>query len=264
MGVIIKNYIKNLKNDKAHYIFIGFPLIISLCVGLTLRDKMFDVYADTRSRMFAIVCVAIWIGLFNSVLEICKERESIKMDLKSGFSAAELFMSRFLVQAVVCVFQSIIIFKICSLFVDFPKEGAVIENMAHLEYVISIFLITFSADVMGLLISSLCVNNDIANRSLPFILMVQFIFSGQLFELGDTLDKISKFTISKWGMNLLGSIGDITSLDLQMLVLKDSVLDAFECSKGHVVFMWLVLIAFIVVFSVLSVVFINRIKKDKK
>ena len=75
MGVIIKNYVKNLKNEKAQYIFIGFPLIISMCVGLTLRGKMFEDYSDTRSRLFAIVCVAIWIGLFNSVLEICKERD---------------------------------------------------------------------------------------------------------------------------------------------------------------------------------------------
>ena len=30
MGVIIKNYVKNLKNEKAQYIFIGFPLIISI------------------------------------------------------------------------------------------------------------------------------------------------------------------------------------------------------------------------------------------
>ena len=49
MGVIIKNYVKNLKNEKAHYIFIGFPLIISMCVGLTLKGKMFEDYRDRKS-----------------------------------------------------------------------------------------------------------------------------------------------------------------------------------------------------------------------
>lgn len=264
MRIIIKNYLKNLKNDKAHYIFIGFPLIISFCVGLTLKDKMFDVYADTRSRLFAIVCIAIWIGLFNSVLEICKERSSFKMDLRSGFKASELFLSRFLVHGVICLFQTIIIFAICTLFVDFPKEGAVI-GISSIEYILSIFLITFSADIMGFLISSLCPSNDIANRSLPFILMVQFIFSGQLFELGDTLDKVSKFTISKWGMELLGSIGDITNLDLGMLPsLESNIYDAFEHSAEHVIVLWGILILFIVIFSVLSIFFINRIKFDKK
>ena len=262
MGVIIKNYVKNLKNEKAHYIFIGFPLIISLCVGLTLRDKMFENYADTRSRLFAIVCIAIWIGLFNSVLEICKERSSIKMDLDSGFKASELFISRFLVHAVICLFQAIIIFVICTIFVDFPKDGAIMSPSA-IEYMMSIFLITFSADIMGLLISSLCPSNDIANRSLPFILMVQFIFSGQLFELGDTLDKVSKFTISKWGMDLLGSIGNITDLKAVM-VLEQDVLDAFEYTSGHVIQLWGILILFILIFSILSIFFINRIKFEKK
>lgn len=262
MGVIIKNYVKNLKNEKAHYIFIGFPLIISICVGLTLRDKMFENYADTRSRLFAIVCIAIWIGLFNSVLEICKERASIKMDLDSGFKAYELFISRFLVHAVICLFQAIIIFIVCTIFVDFPDEGAIMKPSA-IEYMLSIFLITFSADIMGLLISSLCPSNDIANRSLPFILMVQFIFSGQLFELGDTLDKISKFTISKWGMDLLGSIGNITSLESPM-PLEQDILDAFEFTSSHVTNLWGILLLFIVIFSVLSIFFISRIKFEKK
>lgn len=262
MGVIIKNYVKNLKNEKAQYIFIGFPLIISMCVGLTLRGKMFEDYSDTRSRLFAIVCVAIWIGLFNSVLEICKERDSIKMDLNSGFNAFELSTSRFLVQGAVCLFQAIIIFIVCSLFVEFPSEGAIMSPSVF-EYILSIFLIIFSADVMGLFISSLCPSNDIANRSLPFILMVQFIFSGQLFELGDTLEKVSKFTISKWGMDLLGSIGNISDLKSNIPI-EEKFFDAFEFTSSHVIGIWAILLLFIIIFSILSMFFINRIKAEQK
>ena len=256
MGVIIKNYVKNLKNEKAQYIFIGFPLIISMCVGLTLRGKMFEDYSDTRSRLFAIVCVAIWIGLFNSVLEICKERDSIKMDLNSGFNAFELFTSRFLVQGAVCLFQAIIIF------VEFPSEVAIMSPSVF-EYILSIFLIIFSADVMGLFISSLCPSNDIANRSLPFILMVQFIFSGQLFELGDTLEKVSKFTIGKWGMDLLGSIGNISDLKSNIPI-EEKFFDAFEFTSSHVIGIWAILLLFIIIFSILSMFFINRIKAEQK
>ena len=252
MGVIIKNYVKNLKNEKAQYIFIGFPLIISMCVGLTLRGKMFEDYSDTRSRLFAIVCVAIWIGLFNSVLEICKERDSIKMDLNSGFNAFELFTSRFLVQGAVCLFQAIIIFIVCSLFVEFPSEGAIMSPSVF-EYILSIFLIIFSADVMGLFISSLCTSNDIANRSLPFILIVRLIFSAQLFE----------FTISKWGMDLLGSIGNISDLKSNIPI-EEKFFDAFEFTSSHVIGIWAILLLFIIIFSILSMFFINRIKAEQK
>ena len=115
---------------------------------------------------------------------------------------------------------------------------------------------------MGLLISSLYPSNDIANRSLPFILMVQFIFSGQLFELGDTLDKISKFTISKWGMDLLGSIGNITDLTITIPV-EDSIYDTFKFSAEHVINLWAIIL-FILIFSILSILFIYRIKFEKK
>lgn len=262
MAIIIKNYIKNLKNEKAHYIFIGFPLIISICIGFTLKGKMFEEYADTKQRLFAIVCVAIWIGLFNSVLEICKERPTIKADLRSGFNAIELFLARFLVQGVICLFQAIIIYGICSLFVDFPEEGALTTSCA-LELIISIFLITFSADIMGLLISSLCPTNDVANRSLPFILMVQFIFSGQLFELGESLEKISKLTVSKWGMDLLGSICDISQLSGTEL-LEKSDLDVYKFTGQNIIDIWSIFVIFLLVFSVLSIIFIQKIKYNKK
>ncbi len=65
MGVIIKNYIKNLKNEKITlYIYWISSYYIYLRRSY-IRGKMFEDYRDTRSRLFAIVCVAIWIGLFN-------------------------------------------------------------------------------------------------------------------------------------------------------------------------------------------------------
>ena len=64
-------------------------------------------------------------------------------------------------------------------------------------------------------------------------------------------------------MDLLGSIGNITDLKAVM-VLEQDVLDAFEYTSGHVIQLWGILILFIVIFSILSIFFINRIKFEKK
>ena len=64
-------------------------------------------------------------------------------------------------------------------------------------------------------------------------------------------------------MDLLGSIGNITDLTVAM-PLEQKVLDAFEYTSAHVMHLWAILLLFIVIFSVLSIFFINRIKFEKK
>ena len=57
-----------------------FLKIISLILSLTLvfsigttgvvaSEKVFDVYEDTKSILFALTCSGIWIGLFNTIQE---------------------------------------------------------------------------------------------------------------------------------------------------------------------------------------------------
>ena len=47
---------------------------------------------------------------------------------------------------------------------------------------------------------------------MPFLLIVQLVLSGVLFELKGNLALIAKVTLSKWGMEALGSISDMDSL----------------------------------------------------
>ena len=47
----------------------------------------------------------------------------------------------------------------------------------------------------------------------PFVLIVQLIFSGILFELNGVTDKLSYLTYSRWAMESIGSTCDLNSLD---------------------------------------------------
>ncbi len=50
---------------------------------------------------------------------------------------------------------------------------------------------------------------EAANVLAPYILIVQLIFSGILFNMEGMADYISYIMISKWGMEALGSIADL-------------------------------------------------------
>ena len=59
------------------------------------------------------------------------------------------------------------------------------------EFYISIFLLMYAADAMGIMISCLVKKEEAANVLAPYILIVQLIFSGILFAMEGMADYIS-------------------------------------------------------------------------
>ena len=49
---------------------------------------------------------------------------------------------------------------------------------------------------------------------MPFVLIVQLIMCGVLFELEGFTEGVSYITLSKWGMNSFGSVADLNSYKL--------------------------------------------------
>ena len=59
------------------------PFIIALLLKVVAKKDVFKIYDSTQSIMFALACSGIWIGLFNTIQEVCKERPILKRDGKS-------------------------------------------------------------------------------------------------------------------------------------------------------------------------------------
>ena len=84
------------------------------------------------------------------------------------------------------------------------------------EYFITIFLLTFGAAILGLMVSSFSDTPTTAMKIMPFVLIIQLILSGVLFELSGIAENVAVITFSKWGMAAFGSIGDINALEPQI------------------------------------------------
>ena len=110
-------------------------------------------------------------------------------------------------QFLLCAGQTVVtllIFRFAG--VKLPDKGIVtMSGLADLG--ISIFLITYTSDMLALLVSCIVRTTTTAMTVMPFLLIFQMIFSGSFFELNGPAEKLKVITISHWGMDSMCAVG---------------------------------------------------------
>ena len=161
--------------------------IIAGVVTFVVGQNMFVTQEGTLMGVFALVCVCIWNGFFNSIQVVCRERSIIKREHRAGLHMSAYIGAQMVYQFLLCAGQTVVtllIFRFAG--VKLPDKGIVtMSGLADLG--ISIFLM------------------------MPFLLIFQLIFSGAYFELPRAAMSITFFSISKWGVIGLCSIGQYNS-----------------------------------------------------
>lgn len=78
--------------------------LVSLALG-----KDFGVTKEgTLMGVFALVCVCLWNGTFNSIQIICRERDVVKREHRSGMHISSYIIAHMAFQAIICLLQCII------------------------------------------------------------------------------------------------------------------------------------------------------------
>jgi hypothetical protein len=271
--VYTAQYMRILWSDKKNLaVSVLFPVLAVLIEVWIAGKNMFVHYEGTKSACFVLVSAAIWGGLFNSIQTVVKERANVKRDYVTGLRFRCYTASRAVVQQLLCLIQSAILvlsFPGVALYYgnDLPESGILIGNSLP-EYFISLFLLMYAADMMGLMISCIVRKTETANVLSPYILIIQLIFSGILFEMTGVADKVSCLMISRWGMEALGSISDLNELPLRIQETVPTVPheaeEMFEHSDGHLLLVWGILLIFIVVFVLTGNLLLHRVSKDSR
>lgn len=253
--IYTRKFFRTLKRESIISIFIG--VIITILVMSVTKKNFFESYEGTKSGMFALICVCIWIGIFNSIQLVCREKNDIvKDELDKSLHATSYMAAHFIYQFFLCLIQSIIVFVIFYMYmIDKGDVGSPII------YLVTIFFIMYASDAMAFVISTAVPNPIVAMTVMPLLLLIQLVMAGVLFELEGTAEVVAEFTISKWGMRALGITGEITDIDSRLHGLIDPALgvdprgkmDLFEGSTEDVFVCWLIFILFIVAFYFLSV-----------
>ena len=250
-----------------------FPLIAAAVTIWIAGEDMFVNFESTKSACFILVCAAIWGGLFNSIQVVVKERDIVKREYVSGALRIGCFTaSRAFLQLILCAFQSAIL---CISFYgveyfyenDLPAEGLIFSE-AMIEYYITVLLIMYAADTMGMMISCFVKSEQLASQLSPYILIVQLLFSGVLFPMEGAASTVSGLMLSRWGMEALGSISDLNGLPLRLQeefpMIPHEADEAFSYTAEHLGEVWGILLIFVLVPLILGNIALHGVKKDSR
>ena len=182
--------------------------LIAGLVTMVVRRNYFITMEGTLTGALALTCLSIWNGCFNSIQVICREREILKREHRSGLHITSYVAAHMIYQAFLCLMQTIITLLVCARTgIQFPKEG-LFTKWLIVDLGITIFLITYASDMLSLFVSSICHSTTTAMTIMPFVLIFQLVFSGGIFSLPEWANKISVLSISNYGMKCLAAQSD--------------------------------------------------------
>ena len=219
-------------------------ILIITC--LAVKNGVFEEYGATKACLFAVLMCNIWSGIFNSIGVFCSERDYILDDLYKFLPVRSYVAGNVIIQLFQCLLEAMISASIFKIFFDYEKAGIFLPSRG-IEYLITFFLILYSADMLGLL-AGLMINSITSIMSaIPILLVAQFLFSGCLFELNDLFDKLAYITTAKWGFYSLGSIADLNSL-----LPVDMGKPSFKPEADYIMYCWRYLFLLTILFILLS------------
>ena len=232
-------------------------LIIILIISLVTGKDMFRVYKDTRSGVFAIASACIWAGLFNSIRSVCRERDIIKREHRTGLRISSYILAHVVYEAFLCGGEALIVLLVTLIrnIGHLPPAGVI--AVMPFDLFLTFFLIIFSSDMIALLVSCIVRSENTAMTIMPFILVVQLVMSGVIFELKGLADKISYATISRFGVEGVMAVAK-----------TDAYVDFYAKSKENLTAVilkdWGVLLGFCVLYIVLSIIILRFVDRDER
>ena len=263
-GILASRYITLIKNDRQRLMMVFLqPFLIAILIMLVADDDVFDVYNSTKSILFAMSCAGIWVGLFNSIQEICKERSILKREYMANLRLDAYVLSKFCVQFLLSAIQSLILVGMFGITIGLPECGVKFDG-AFFEMFITMLLTIFSSSAIGMVVSSISKNSDKAMTTAPFLLIIQLLFSGILFELKGATEKISYITVSRWSVSSFGTIANLNDLDMAVQGMPHEAEAVYEYVFSNVSEAWLILCVFVVICFVLSVLLLRNVAKDSR
>ena len=271
--------------------------LVSFSVGANLYKTM----EGTLMGTFALSCICIWNGFFNSIQVICRERAIVKREHRSGLHISSYVAAHMIYQAFLCLLQVIITISVCTVMKVKLPQGSLITPWPVVDFGLSLFLITYCADMLALLISAFSRTTTTAMTIMPFLLIVQLLFSGAFFNLPQSAMPLSNLTATKWGLTALCAQGEYNTLpmvsvwnsamkmkDVEVegekpllmmfkqieendmrdeLLLKTGELNQnhdYDFSPDIVIRCWLWLLMWTAVYVIITVLLLEAIDKDKR
>ncbi len=191
--------------------------IIAAVVTFVVGANLFVTQEGTLTGSFALVCVCIWNGVFNSIQVVCRERDIVKREHRAGLHMSSYIAAHMIYQLLLCLAQTVVTLLICRLTgVKIPERG-ILTSWGIVDLGVTLFLVTYTSDMMALMVSCMVRTTTTAMTVMPFLLIFQLVFSGSFFSLEGFASRLSNLTVSHWGLDSVCAIGRYNEQPMVML-----------------------------------------------
>ncbi|MFE9257954.1 FHA domain-containing protein [Streptomyces sp. NPDC006879] len=253
LGTLVRRYAAALAADRT---FLAIMIALPFVMGAMARALAGGTLTrETALNALLILCVGgVLTGAANAVRELVKERVIYQRERAVGLSRSAYLMSKVVVLGTVTIAQAIVLTLVGLLGVDLNAPGGRGVLMPPLlEITLAVALLSFTAMMLGLLVSALVRKEEVTMPLLVLLAIVQVVFCGALLQLDGVpvLEQFSWLVPSRWALGAMAG-----TIDLGRIVPGQLTSDPlFAHSTG----IWLLNMGMLVVLSALLWFLVSRL-----
>jgi ABC-type multidrug transport system ATPase subunit len=265
--ILLRRNLHILINDRVRLLMllVQAPLLAVL-ISFVANGEQFEQYEMTKSLLFAVACSAFWVGILNSIQEVCKERSVLRREYMTGLRLDAYIIAKTIAMGLVCAVQSLLLTTVFASLIGMPSVG-VLGDSPFMEFLLVTFLTALAASAIGIFVSSLFKNADRAMTIAPLLLMPQLLFSGLIFKLEGATEAISWIATCRFSMEGYGTIANLNSLTMRLaqegIPIEHVAENFYEFSSGHFLLALVILIAYVPLFCAGAMFVLRGIKNEQ-
>ncbi|WP_327321722.1 FHA domain-containing protein [Streptomyces sp. NBC_01210] len=214
LGTLVRRYAAVLSADRTFMItMIALPFVMGAMTRALAGSRL---TAETALNALFILCVGgVLIGAANAVRELVKERVIYQRERAVGLSRSAYLMSKVVVLGTVTVLQAVVLTLVGLAGVDLNAPGGEGVLMPPLlEITLAVALLSFTAMMLGLFVSSLVRKEEVTMPLLVLLTIVQVIFSGALLQLNGVpgIEQLAWLVPSRWALGAMAGTIELTRI----------------------------------------------------
>lgn len=245
LRTLVRRYTEALSADRTFLaIMIALPFVMGAMTRALAGSRLTQ---ETAMNALLILCVGgVLTGAANAVRELVKERVIYQRERAVGLSRSAYLMSKVVVLGTITVLQAVVLTLVGLVGVDLNApggEGVLLPPLA--EITLTVALLSFTAMMLGLLVSALVRKEEVTMPLLVLLAIVQVVFCGALLKLHGVpgIEQLAWLVPSRWALGAMAG-----TIDLARIVPGKLTSDPlFEHSAG----IWLLNMGMLVVLSAL-------------
>ncbi|MEU9454011.1 FHA domain-containing protein [Streptomyces sp. NPDC048277] len=210
-ATLVRRYTAALAADRTFLaIMIGLPFVMGAMARAVAGSRL---TYDTATNALLILCVgAVLTGAANAVRELVKERVVYRRERAVGLPRSAYVMSKVVVLGTVTVLQAIVLTQVGLAGVRLNAPGGRGVLMPPLlEITVAVAVLSFTAMMLGLLISALVRKEEVTMPLLVLLTLVQVVFCGTVLKVNGVpgLEQLAWLAPSRWGLGAMAGTVDL-------------------------------------------------------